>query len=172
MTVETATVATSTEVLADHPAVGRLRGRFGDAIIGLVTFRGETTILVERGGIIDILNFLRYDPDLDFNYLAAIQCCDWVGHAPRFEVSYHLLSMARRDRIRVKIGVPETDLTVPSATAIWRTANWFEREIWDMFGLVFTGHPDLRRILMPDDWEGHPLRRDEPIGGEEVAFTS
>jgi NADH-quinone oxidoreductase subunit C len=83
-----------------------------------------------------------------------------------------LLSMERRDRLRIKVGVPETDLTVPSMTAVWSTANWFEREIFDMFGITFTGHPDLRRILMPDDWEGYPLRRDEPIGGEEVAFTS
>jgi NADH-quinone oxidoreductase subunit C len=80
--------------------------------------------------------------------------------------------MERHERLRVKIGVPETDLVVPSMTAVWKTANWFEREIYDMFGITFTGHPDLRRILMPDDWEGHPLRRDEPIGGEEVAFTS
>jgi len=172
VTTEMAPGLTGTEVLADHPAAGRLRERFGDAIIGLVTFRGETTILVERGSIVDILSFLRYEPGLSFNYLAGVHCCDWVGHAPRFEVSYHLLSMDRHDRIRVKVGVPETDLTVPSATAVWRGANWFEREIWDMFGLVFTGHPDLRRILMPDDWEGHPLRRDEAMGGEEVAFTS
>ena len=172
MTTEMAPEVTTTAVLADHPAVGRLRERFGDAIIGLVTFRGETTILVERNSIVDILSFLRYEPGLNFDYLAAVQCCDWVGHAPRFEVSYQLLSRERHDRIRVKVGVPETDLTVPSATAIWRAANWFEREIWDMFGLDFTGHPDLRRILMPDDWEGHPLRRDEPMGGEEVAFTS
>lgn len=172
MTTEMAPDAASTEVLADHPAVGPLRERFGNDIIGMVTFRGETTILVERNRIVDILSFLRYEPTLDYNFLSAIQCCDWVGHAPRFEVSYHLLSMSRHDRLRVKVGVPETDLTVPSMTAVWKAANWMEREIWDMFGVSFTGHPDLRRILMPDDWEGHPLRRDEPIGGEEVAFTS
>ena len=159
-------------VVADHPAVRRLRERFGDAIIGMVTFRGETTVLVERTVIVDVCAFLRHDPELRYNFLSAIQCCDWLGHEPRFEVSYHLLSMERHDRLRVKIGVPETDLVVPSMTAVWKTANWFEREIYDMFGITFTGHPDLRRILMPDDWEGHPLRRDEPIGGEEVAFTS
>ncbi len=164
--------APGTEVLADHPAVARLRERFGPDVIALVTFRGESTILVERGRIVDVLLFLRHEPGLEFNFLAAVQCCDWLGHAPRFEVSYHLLSMTRHDRLRIKVGVPETDLTVPSATAVWRTANWFEREIYDMFGITFTDHPDLRRILMPDDWEGHPLRRDEAIGGEEVAFTS
>ena len=167
-----ATTGATGAVVVDHPAVRRLRERFGDAIIGMVTFRGETTMLVERTSIVDVCAFLRHDPELRYNFLSAIQCCDWLGHEPRFEVSYHLLSMERHDRLRVKIGVPETDLTVPSMTAVWTTANWFEREIFDLFGLTFTGHPDLRRILMPDDWEGHPLRRDEPMGGEEVAFTS
>lgn len=163
---------TGTDVLADHPAVARLRDRFGDAIIGMVTFRGETTVLVERASVVDVCAFLRHEPGLSYGFLSAIQCCDWLGHEPRFEVVYHLLSMERKDRLRVKVGVPETDLTVPTMTAVWQTANWFEREIYDMFGLSFSGHPDLRRILMPDDWEGHPLRRDQPIGGEEVAFTS
>ena len=172
MASETQAVAAATAVVADHPAVSPLRARFGNDIIALVTFRGETTILVERARIVEILTFLRYEPGLNFGFLSAVQCCDWLGHGPRFEVSYHLLSMERHDRLRIKIGVPETDLTVPSAAGLWRTANWFEREIYDMFGLVFIDHPDLRRILMPADWEGHPLRRDEPIGGEEVAFTS
>lgn len=162
----------STEVLADHPAVPRLRERFGELIIGMVTFRSETTILVERHSVVEVCRFLRYEPDLDYNVLCAIQCCDWLGHTPRFEVSYHLLSQQRHDRLRVKIGVPEEDTTAPSMTAVWRTSNWFERELYDMFGIIFTDHPDLRRILMPEDWEGYPLRRDEPIGGEEVAFTS
>ncbi|HZS87002.1 MAG TPA: NADH-quinone oxidoreductase subunit C [Chloroflexota bacterium] len=164
--------ATETAVVADHPAVARLRERFGDQIIAMVTFRGETTILVERESVVEVCAFLRQDPELRFNFLSAVQCCDWLGHEPRFEVVYHLLSMERRDRLRIKVGVPETDLTVPTMTTVWSTANWFEREIFDMFGITFVGHPDLRRILMPDDWEGHPLRRDEPIGGEEVAFTS
>lgn len=164
--------APETAVVADHPAVGRLRERFGDLIIGLVTFRGETTVLVERQSVVDVCSFLRQDPELRFNFLSAIQCCDWLGHEPRFEVVYHLLSHERADRLRIKVGVPETDLTVPTMTGVWTTSNWFEREIFDMFGIRFAGHPDLRRILMPDDWEGYPLRRDEPIGGEEVAFTS
>lgn len=171
-TPEGAEGAPSTEVLVDHPAVARLRERFGDAIIGMVTFRGETTVLVDRASVVDVCAFLRHEPGLGYNFLSAIQCCDWLGHEPRFEVSYHLLCMERRERLRVKVGVPEFDLTVPTMTAVWSTANWFEREIYDMFGITFAGHPDLRRILMPDDWEGHPLRRDEPIGGEEVAFTS
>lgn len=164
--------ATETAVTADHLAIGPLRERFGEAIIGLVTFRGETTVLVERNSVVDVCAFLRHEPALRYNFLSAIQCCDWLGHEPRFEVVYHLLSMERADRLRVKVGVPEDDLTVPTMTTVWRTANWFEREIYDLFGLRFSGHPDLRRILMPDDWEGYPLRRDEPIGGEEVAFTS
>jgi NADH-quinone oxidoreductase subunit C len=138
----------------------------------MVTFRGETTVLVERDSVVDVCAYLRHEPALGYAFLSAIQCCDWLGHEPRFEISYQLLSMERRDRLRVKIGVSEADLTVPTMTTVWATANWFEREIYDMFGITFIGHPDLRRILMPDDWEGHPLRRDEPIGGEEVAFTS
>ena len=164
--------AIPTAVIAEHLAVAPLRERFGRDILAMVTFRGETTILVERLRIVEILTFLRYEPGLRYNFLAAVQCCDWLGHAPRFEISYHLLAMDRHDRLRVKVGVPEHDLVVPSATAVWNTANWEEREIYDMFGVTFAGHPDMRRILMPEEWEGHPLRRDEPIGGEEVAFTS
>lgn len=172
MVSDTATENTGQEVLADHPAVAPLRQKFGKGIIALVTFRGEATILVDRSIVVDVCRFLRHEPDLAYNFLAAVQCCDWVGHEPRFEVVYQLLSMSRHDCLRIKVGVPESDLVVPSMTAVWQTANWFEREIYDMFGVTFSGHPDLRRILMPDDWEGHPLRRDEPIGGEEVAFTS
>ena len=156
---------TTGAVVTDHPAVRRLRERFGDAIIGMVTFRGETTVLVERNSIVDVCAFLRHDPELRYNFLSAIQCCDWLGHEPRFEVSYHLLSMERHDRLRVKVGVPETDLVVPSMTAVWTTANWFEREIFDMFGLTFTGHPDLRRILMPEEFTAYPLRKDYPLRG-------
>jgi NADH-quinone oxidoreductase subunit C len=90
-----------TAVLAGHPAVRRLRERFGDAIIGMVTFRGETTVLAERSSVVDVCAFLRHDPELRYNFLSAIQCCDWLGHEPRFEVSYHLLSMERHDRLRV-----------------------------------------------------------------------
>ena len=162
----------SASLLAEHPATSLLRQKFGAAIIALVTFRGETTILVDRHYIVEILTFLRDEPTLTFTSLADIACCDWLGHEPRFEISYHLLSMARRDRLRIKVGVPESNLELPSVTAVWLGANWFEREIFDLFGLTFVGHPDLRRILLPDDWVGYPLRRDEAIGGEEVAFTS
>jgi len=172
VTTETNAVAPQTAIVADHPAVAPLRQRFGRDIIALVTFRGEATVLVERARIVEILTFLRHEPGLRYNFLSAIQCCDWLGHGPRFEISYQLLSMERHARLRIKIGVSESSLVVPSVTAVWHTADWLEREIYDMFGISFDGHPDLRRILLPDDWEGHPLRRDEPIGGEEVAFTS
>jgi NADH-quinone oxidoreductase subunit C len=104
-------------VVVDHPAVRRLRAHGWTAIIGMVTFRGETTVLVERTSIVDVCAFLRHDPDLRYNFLSAIQCCDWLGHEPRFEVSYHLLSMERHDRLRVKIGVPEADLVVPTGSS-------------------------------------------------------
>jgi NADH-quinone oxidoreductase subunit C len=149
----------------------RLRSTLPNAISGSSEFRGDLSIVVTREAIVDVARFLRDDPELRYNFLENLCGVDYLGRDPRFEVVYHLLSHANRHRVCLKVGVPEQDPSLPSLTPLWSTANWQERETYDMFGLVFTGHPSLTRILMPDDWEGFPLRKDVPLGYEEVAFT-
>lgn len=156
----------------DHATiVERLRGAFPEAILDTSEFRGQLSIFVRRDAIVDVARYLRDDRQLSYNFLENLCGVDYLGREPRFEVVYHLLSHTNRHRVCLKVGVPESDPTVPTLTTLWATANWQEREAYDMFGIVFTGHPSLQRILMPDDWVGHPLRKDVPLGYEEVAFT-
>lgn len=149
----------------------RLREAFPQAIAAVNEFRGDVRVEVRRDAIVDVAKFLRDTPELSYTFLENLCGVDYLGREPRFEVVYHLLSFTHRHRVCLKVGVPEADPTVPSLTGLWPTANWQERETYDMFGIIFTGHPSLQRILMPDDWEGHPLRKDVPLGYEEVAFT-
>jgi NADH-quinone oxidoreductase subunit C len=145
---------------------GALRRRFDDVLVA----RGEVTITVDRDRLLDTLRFLRDDGDLRFVFLADVSCTDWPGREPRVWMAYHLSSPERNHRVRVKVGLPEADLRVPSAVPVFPAANWQEREVFDFFGVVFDGHPDLRRILMPDEWVGYPLRKDEPLGGVPTQY--
>lgn len=151
--------------------LNRLRAALPDAITGSGEFRGQLSVFVAREAIVDVARFLRDDPELNYNFLSNLCGVDYLGRDPRFEVVYHLLSHTNHHRVCLKVGVPELDPSLPSLTGVWATANWQERETYDMFGLIFTGHPGLYRILMPDDWEGYPQRKDVPLGYEEVAFT-
>jgi NADH-quinone oxidoreductase subunit C len=144
----------------------RVRSRYPDVVVA----RGEATLFLDRDGLTESLRALRDDPELSFDFLASVTATDWPGHEPRFWVSYELASLRHLHRLRVKVGVPEGDARVPSVTSMFPTAEWHERETYDMFGITFDGHPDLRRILMPDDWEGHPLRKTEELGGVDTAF--
>lgn len=129
---------------------------------------GETTIIVPRENIIDTCAFLKTAPGLEFNFLSDLCGFDrGPEEEPRFEVNYHLFSTTKFHRVRLKVLVNEDDLHVPSVTGVWRTANWHERETYDLFGVIFDNHPDLRRILLPDDWQGHALRKDFPLRGYE-----
>jgi NADH-quinone oxidoreductase subunit C len=139
----------------------RVRQRFPDALLA----RQEVTIVVAREDLRDALGWLRDQDDLVFDFLSDLTATDWPGRDPRFWVAYHLASTTHRHRLRVKAGVSEEDATVPSVVSIFPTAEWFERELWDFFGIEFDAHPDLRRIIMPDDWDGHPLRKDYALGG-------
>lgn len=125
--------------------------------------RGEASIVVEREGALGFFRKLRTDPELAFDILVDVTVVDYLGREPRFEVVYHLLSLAKNHRLRVKIRVPEQDAHVHTLCEVWKSANWLEREAWDMFGIRFDGHPDLRRILMYKEFEGHPLRKDYPV---------
>jgi NADH-quinone oxidoreductase subunit C len=138
----------------------------GDAIEGGTFDRGELTLEVARGKIASVCGFLKYDQK--FVRLSTVTAVDRYPAEPRFEVVYHLHSVERNLRLRLKCRLAGTDPEIESVTAVWRGANWYEREVFDLFGIRFPGHPDLRRIMLPDDWEGHPLRRDVPVTGSRV----
>jgi NADH-quinone oxidoreductase subunit C len=129
---------------------------------------GETTIIVPRENIVAACQFLRHTAGLEFNFLADLCGSDrGPEEEPRFEVNYHLFSTTKHHRVRLKVLLTEDDAHVPTVTGIWRTANWHERETYDLVGVIFDGHPDLRRILLPEDWQGHALRKDFPLRGYE-----
>jgi NADH-quinone oxidoreductase subunit C len=125
--------------------------------------RGEAVVVVERDAVAAALQTLRDHPELGFEMLSDLTAVDYLGRAPRFEVVYQLYSLTHNHRLRVKVPLPEDALVLPSVTPLWKAANWAEREVWDMFGIRFTGHPDLRRILMYPEFVGHPLRKDYPV---------
>jgi NADH-quinone oxidoreductase subunit C len=147
--------------------VNLLKEKFSKEILCTVYFRGDCTIIIKRDKAKEILKFLKETPSLDFDYLIDVTGVDYMGaRQPRFNVVYHLMSIKNANRIRVKVEVPEEDCWVETVSDLWATANWHERECFDMFGIEFKGHPDLRRILMPEDWEGYPLRKDYPVGSD------
>jgi len=120
---------------------------------------------VERSLIREVCVLLRDDADCPFNFLADVTCVDWFPSEPRFEVVYHLLSISKKERVRLKVRVEGSSPALDSVTAVWPAANYFEREVFDLFGVRFAGHPYQRRLLMPEDWEGHPMRKDYPVEG-------
>ena len=143
-----------------------LRGSFEEVLPA----RGEVTVTVDRDRLLDALRTLRDQDGLQFSFLADVSCTDWPGRDPRIWMAYHLRSQHLGQRVRVKVGLPEEDLRVASAVPVFPAAEWQEREVYDMFGVHFDGHPDLRRVLMPDDWIGHPLRKDHPLGGVPTQY--
>ena len=152
--------------------IEKLRGKFGEEVKVVPSSVGEDAVLVPREKIVEVLAFLKSDPDMSFEFLMDVTAVDYLGRAPRFEVVYHLYSFAKNNRLRVKTGAPEEDPSVDTATAVWKGANWFEREVFDMYGIKFNGHPDLRRILLYDEFEGHPLRKDYPHDGRQPTVPS
>src|SRR5262245_37482802 len=125
--------------------------------------RGQAVVTVPRDDILAALRTLRDDPQLALDFLADLTAVDYLGREPRFEVVYHLNSLGQHHRLCVKAGLPGDDPHIASATPLWNAALWAEREVWDLFGIRFVGHPDLRRILMYPEFEGHPLRKDYPV---------
>jgi NADH-quinone oxidoreductase subunit C len=153
------------EQLKGHPAIARLVAANPLMVEGAKFDRDEITIWVNRGSIRDACALLHDDPACPFNYLSDITCVDWYPQEPRFEVVYHLLSIPKKERVRLKVKLDGGAPSLESVTSIWPGANYFEREVYDLFGVRFSGHPYLRRLLMPEDWEGHPLRKDYPVEG-------
>jgi NADH-quinone oxidoreductase subunit C len=156
---------TDLEQLKNHPAVACLLAWSRAAVEGVKFDREEMTIFVDRADIREACALLKEDPACPFNFLSDVTCVDWYPAEPRFEVVYHLLSIPKKERVRLKVHLNSASPVVESLTSIWPGANYFEREVFDLFGIRFTGHPYLRRILMPEDWEGYPLRKDYPVEG-------
>jgi NADH-quinone oxidoreductase subunit C len=156
---------TDLEQLKSHPAMARLLAWNASAVTGAKFDRDEMTIYVALENIREACLLLRDDADCGFNYLSDVTCVDWFPAEPRFEVVYHLLSIPRKERVRLKVRLESSSPAVESLTSVWPGANYFEREVFDLFGIRFTGHPYLRRLLMPEDWQGNPLRKDYPVEG-------
>lgn len=156
---------TETPDLEKIPIIAKIRGWRPEVIAGLSSFRGELTVAVYREYLRLLAEFLRSDAEFAFTYLSDVTGVDGFPNEPRFELNYHLLSLQRRETLRLRVRVPGENPTIQSVVPVWPTANWHEREIFDLFGIRFEGHPDLRRMLLPDDWEGYPLRKDYPVEG-------
>lgn len=155
---------TDLDQLKNHPAVARLLAG-SVAVTGAKFDRDEMTIYIDRASIRQACVLLRDDPACPFNFLSDVTCVDWYPREPRFEVVYQLLSIPNKERVRLKVRLDGSSPALESVTAVWPAANYFEREVYDLFGVRFDGHPYLRRLLMPETWEGHPLRKDYPVEG-------
>lgn len=149
--------------MEENTTLKKIRERFGDVVLSTHSRLGEDTVVIARSAIVELAQFVRDDPELQFDMLIDLTAVDYWQREPRFEVVYHLLSLPFRKRLRIKVPVGEKDLEVDTLCSVWNAANWYEREAYDMFGIRFRGHPDLRRILMYPEFEGHPLRKDYPI---------
>lgn len=143
--------------------VAKLKGAFASSVLGVKEHRGEVTVTVKKEEIVAICQFLK--DEAGYNFLCDLCGVDYLGQEPRFMVVYNLYNITTKERLRVKVPVGEQDACVDTVCEVWSTANWHERECWDLMGIKFAGHPDLRRILMPADWEGYPLRKDYPLQG-------
>ena len=156
--------------LREFPAAVALESRLAGAITGGHNEHHEPTLFIDPARIVDVCAFLKKDQG--FIRLSGATAVDWHPADPRFEVVYLLHSIDRNQRLRLKCWVSEQDAEIDSITGVWRSAMWYEREVFDLFGIRFRNHPDLRRIMMPDDWEGHPLRKDYPVHGHKYSYPN
>lgn len=146
----------------DNIVLAKLTERFGGDIVSTHSHFGDDTALVRRERIVEICAFLRDDTDCRFDFAMDLTAVDYLGETPRFEVVYHLYSLKNRQRVRIKVRLGEEDPEIDSVVPVWPGINWYEREAYDMYGIIFRNHPNLKRILMYDDFVGHPLRKDYP----------
>jgi NADH-quinone oxidoreductase subunit C len=157
---------------AKHPLVKKIREHLDGTIIEASEFVGQLSIRIERARIVEVCNFLKRDAETPFNFLSDLTCVHFPDRAETpFEVVYNLYSITANERVRLKVGTDE-ERGVESVSSVWPTANWMEREVFDLFGVPFSNHPDLRRILLPPDWEGHPLRKEYPLEFIENNWTA
>lgn len=150
--------------MSDTSVIDKIKSAFSDSVLESHTFRGDQTVTVKKECIVELLKFLRDDPGLAFNFLMDITAVDYMERKPvRFELVYHFYSLQYNLRVRIKAPVDEEDCSADTAVHLFKTANWYEREIWDLYGIKFKGHPNLKRILLYEGFRGHPLRKDYPI---------
>lgn len=155
---------------ANHPLVKKLKEKFGEAVLEASEFLGQLSIVIEAARIVEVCESLRDDAETPFNYLSDLTCVHYPDNkATPFEMVYQLYSISKNERVRLKLDTNGEG--VESVTSVWPSADWLEREVYDLFGVVFRNHPDLRRILLPPDWEGHPLRKDYPLEFIENRWT-
>ncbi len=156
---------TDIEQLKDKPEIAALLGWNASAVAGAKFDRNELTIWINRNQLLPACQFLRDNPEMRFNLLSDVTCVDWYPSEPRFEVVYQLTSIPRKAYLRLKVKLNGDDTKIASVISLWPSSNFFEREVFDLFGIQFEGHPYLKRIMMPEDWKGHPLRKDYPVEG-------
>ena len=156
---------------SDHPLVKQLKAKFGEAVGDASEFIGQLSVYVDRERIVEVCDFLKRDEKTPFDYLSDLTCVHYPDRGDvSFEVVYNLFSISGNERVRLKAKTSE-DAGIDSVTGVWPAANWLEREVYDLFGIRFANHPDLRRLLLPPDWEGYPLRKDFPLEFVENAWT-
>ena len=155
----------------DQLVVDKIKAAFPDVIEEVVDFRGERTIYVHTGQIREVCQLLRDDADLRYNFLSDICADDLLPDFPRFAVNYHLYSIPQNHRLRLRVWVEDPEDGPETVGDVWPVATWLEMEVWDLLGVRFKGNNSLRRLFLPEDWQGHPLRKDYPLGYEEVQFS-
>ncbi len=151
--------------------IQKLNDKFKDIKLEVVEYRNELTILFDKQNVVDVCKFLKDDDDLQFRLCEDITAIDWAKTKNRFTVVYHIFSLKNNFRLSLKSNVDESDCSIDSVSSVWRTANWEEREVYDMYGIKFNNHPDLRRMYMPEEFEYHPLRKDFPLMGITGSLT-
>jgi NADH-quinone oxidoreductase subunit C len=154
------------ETLLDCPTAAAVEAFDSEAVLGGKLNRGEVTLEIAPAAVVRVCAFLKNERR--FVRLSTVTAVDWFPQEPRFEVVYHLHSVEANERLRLKCRLSGEAPEIDSVTQVWRSADWYEREVFDLFGIRFAGHPDLRRIMLPEDWEGHPLRKDYPVTGSRV----
>ena len=155
----------------DHVVVDKVKAADPDAIEEVVDFRGERTLIIQPNKLKAVCELLRDDADLQYNFLSDIVGDDYLPEFPRFAVSYHLYSIPQNHRLRLRVWVEDPDEGPETVGGVWAIATWLEMEVWDLMGIRFQGNNNLRRLFLPEDWQGHPLRKDYPLGYEEVQFS-
>ncbi len=150
--------------MSDTNIIQKIKDRFGDAVLEDHNFRGDQTVTLQKEKIVEVTRFIKDEPSLDMDYLMDLTAVDYMDRKPqRFEVVYHFYSSTLNHRVRLKIPVSEEDCLVDTLDSLYKSANWFEREVWDLYGIKFKGHPNMKRILLYEEFKGHPLRKDYPI---------
>lgn len=155
----------------DELVVEKIKTAVPDAVEEVADFREERTLFIKKDQLKDVCLLLRDDEELQYNFLSDICADDLLPEFPRFAVSYHLYSIPKNHRLRLRVWVEDPDEGVETVTTVWPIANWLEMEVWDLMGINFQGNNNLRRLFLPEDWQGHPLRKDYPLGYEEVQFS-